>query len=305
MDSEDELQADHLLKMFMETLGHDIEYRLVTNTTLLDNEKIGFFNRYKMTIIISYDGEESERDFSVLPNFAITKKLNHKGLTSVYYSSNASITKMQKDIDAFRLKYWNEEAEATFFPNFAHQTEGAPNPDLTHELAEQYVQELGLLLEYEFIRYYQNRAKGELYKDSLNILKGCFNRWRREHDGVRGTKCFNENVYVMAIDGNFFLCPYSHKTKLGDIYHDVDWDHVESFLPEKCRDCKIRHICMNSCVANITDNECYISRVMYKHINKLMEKYQVSYQELVDFISKREEMKYSGKKDTVKDADEV
>ena len=100
---------------------------------------------------------------------------------------------------------------------------------------------------------------------------------------IRGVRCCNENKVSLAINGDFLLCPYDDIV-VGNIYEGIDWDKVESYIPERCKNCPLWESCMNTCIANITENECYISKVLHKHFYKLMDKYGYTYEQLEELI---------------------
>lgn len=268
-----------LIKKIVITLGKDISYSFVTNATLLTDDMIDFINDYNISVVTSYDGELSERDFSYIPDYRKVGKINNHGLTSVFYGQNTTLSQLQYEVDAFRKKYWNENSVASFYPNFAHQTKLSPGEGINQETVIKYVTEYGGILELDFLRL---KRTGNI--KPLNVLKNAFNKWVRRKD-IRGVACFNQSHVNLTISGDFLICPYNPDTKIGDIYNDVDWNLVEEkYLPKRCRNCKIKDTCKCTCVENITTNECYIAKVLHKHTIKLMNKYEYTYEDLKKLI---------------------
>ena len=268
-----------LIKKIMTEIGKGIDYHIVTNATLLTNDMIKFFNEYNANVIVSYDGEFSSRDFSYIPKYHDVKKFNRHGLTSVYYGQEETLLQLQAEIDLFRKRYWDDTTQASFYPNFIHQTKMSPGNDIDKNTAIKYVTEYGGILELDFLKFKKN---GNI--KPLNVLKNAFNKWVKKKD-VRGVACFNQNHVNLTIGGDFLVCPYNPNTKVGDIYNDIDWDLIEEkYLPERCRNCKIKDICKCTCVENITTNECYIAKVLHRHTIKLMKKYEYTYEDLEKLI---------------------
>lgn len=270
-----------LIEKIIKKIGKGISYSFVTNATLLNDDMVEFLNNYNVSVVTSYDGEFSERDFSYIPDYRKVGKIKSHGLTSVFYGQDTTLSRLQYEVDSFRKKYWNEDSTASFYPNFAHQTKISPGNSINKNTAIRYVTEYGGILELDFLRL---KRTGNI--KSLNVLKNAFNMWVRKKD-VRGVACFNQNHVNITISGDFLICPYNPDTKVGDIYNDINWDLVEEkYLPERCHNCKIKDICKCTCVENITTNECYIAKILHKHTIKLMKKYGYTYEDLKKLIDK-------------------
>lgn len=265
-----------LIKKIVLALGLGFEYTIVTNATLINDKMISFFNNYKIAVVVSYDGESSKRDFSYIPDYRKVGRIKNRGLNHVFYGQSESLFDLQKEITWFRKKYWDENSSASFYPNFVHQTEKTPNEQMP---VKKYVQQFGQLLELDFLRL---RITNDVAP--LCILKDAFYKWIQKKD-YKGVACFNEKTISISIAGDFLVCPYNQETKIGDIYHEINWDTIEEkYLPERCSDCEIKNICKCTCVENKTLNECYIAKVLNKHMRKLMKKYNYSYEELNEII---------------------
>lgn len=268
-----------IIKRVCEYIGHGCNYKLVTNTTLLDEEKVKFFNDYNFHIGASYDGENNARDGKYFNRFYQLSKINNHGFAVLYGLENEDYGKLLDDIQRISRKYKLYNKINRVWLNFTHQTEINANEQITKDFAKKYCLLMCNLLESEMLSI----------KNGNSTIKDCpvlsigFNKWVRKHKR-RGCACMNENKIQLNIAGQFMLCPYGDKI-VGDIYSGIDWDLVESYLPEKCKSCDIWESCENQCIANITDNECFISKVMNKHFRKLMTKYNMPYEYLAREIS--------------------
>lgn len=266
------------IKQIVEKLGVNYIYKLVTNSTLLTNEMVDFFNQYNFYVGMSFDGNNHSRDNSFLGRYRKIAKIKNNGIAVLYSNDNKEIDKLDNDVYWLRQD-WNIGNSDNYWLNFCHQTNIAPNSEITKELAQEYCRFIAIKLEFEFKDYIQ---KDRVLTKDMPIIVNSFKKWIR-HKNERGISCCRENNHALTISGDFLLCPYGDIT-VGDIYTGIDWNKVESYIPERCKNCPQWESCMNTCIANITENECYISKVMYKHFYKLMAKYNVTYEELDEKI---------------------
>ena len=157
----------------------------------------------------------------------------------------------------------------TNIPAFVHQTKNNPNSDTTKEDVDSYIKQYAKHLELGLMSY---DPEGSIF--SLGAAHAFIRHFINHKPYEVGCRCCNPNNITVTLDGRFLLCPYGD-TYVGDIYKGVDWDLVESYIPDKCKTCPFKLLCGPSCIANITDNECYIFRVLYRHYKKLLKKYNI------------------------------
>lgn len=262
-----------IIKYIMEELGDILSYKIVTNGTIMDEKKIMFLNQYNCKIILSYDGENSERDNSISTKYNLFNLLKNVGsISSLVYNKNMNLQKLSDNIRKFRINNKltkNVTNLDGFFPNFIHQTIDNPNKEITKETAKEYCKQFAVLLENDMINYKNGNMNDSLgifyYLATTKFSKKIYNK---------GFACCNEKMINLVIDGTILLCPYGH-IKIGDIYNGIDWNLVNSYKPERCKKCELWEVCRNQCIANITDNECYIFKVIYRHYKKLLKKYYI------------------------------
>lgn len=266
-----------LMKEIIPQLTTVKEFHTTTNGTLLDDEKVDFCNKYNIITAVSIDGGDSKRDLSKLPNYDAVAKIGVNGVSSVFCHGNTDLERMITDARRIGKAYGMMcGISVTNVPAFVHQTEYSPNEETTREDAQSYAAQFGRLIEHGFLNY---EPTGSIY--SLHAAH-AFIRHYINHDPYEvGCRCCNPKNVSLTIDGRFLLCPYGEKF-IGDIYTGVDWGLVESYIPERCKGCKFRPICGCSCVANITENECYIFRVLYRHYKKILKKYHINEEELLN-----------------------
>ena len=262
------------IRKIIEKFGMNIKYKLVSNGTSLTPDIVNLFNSYNVHYSVSYDGETSSRDTTIPIAWKYISNINNHSIATLYLPTNTDINSIAKELQRVSIMHnLQVDMDAPFWINFPHQTTINHNTNVTIELAQQYCSILGRFLELDFKR-------DRIHKGS--VLGFVFNRMIRKRS-IRGVRCCNENKVSLAINGDFLLCPYDDIV-VGNIYDGIDWDKVESYIPERCKGCPLWESCMNTCIANITENECYISKVLHKHFYKLMDKYGYTYEQLEELI---------------------
>ena len=232
-----------------------VKISMVSNGTLLSDDNIQWLNANDIFYGVSYDGESNLR--GTAPDFShIAKLVNFIGISTVV-TSKFNYDKFYEDIDvAMRISGKN----LVSYPNFIHQTQDNPNIELvTEETVSTYIEFIANELLYEFDLYISG-----IDLMCLPFLRSYLNELSNNASlKCRGVRCCNEKHLRMSIDGKFKLCYYG-EVLVGDIYAGVDWDLVESYIPDKCRNCRFWKLCRNHCISNITDNECTIFKEIYK-----------------------------------------
>lgn len=256
-----------IIREIVKQLGKCYQFLFVSNCTLLDDDTVNFLNEYNIQVFLSYDGTLGNRvtDGVDFDKFAL---LSNKGLAVCVYNKNIKLDILDKDINALCTRY---NIPKYYFPNFIHQTALAPNEDMVDtDTVKKYVQQIGERLELDFIKFKFGNSLA-----SLPILNWCIYTMFKDKSHVQGVKCFRNDKINMSLDGQFLLCHYS-AIKVGDIYRDINWEYVESFVPKRCKQCEFWNICKNTCVENITENECVIFKSLYRHFLKLLTKYSLT-----------------------------
>lgn len=255
-----------LIKDLVKKINHCGRYKIVTNGSNIEDEDIIFFNNNNFTVYFSYDGEDGNREKPQLC-FAKHELLKRKGLAVCVYKNNSDMKKLDEDVEIFaRKNYINKY----YFPNFIHQTDLSSNLNMVDkDTLVRYISFICEQMEEEIKNYKILGANIE----SLPVLNWCVNNMFIEKK-ERGVACCRENKISLAINGDFLLCPYGDKV-VGNIYSGIDWMLVESYIPDRCKKCNLWNLCMNTCIENITENECVIFKILYRHLKKLKDKYHV------------------------------
>ena len=259
------LYIDNIKRIVGEINNPNIAYRFVTNGTLLTDELVGYFNNNNFYVCFSYDGSLGHRDGN--PDYSWASKLNGSGLSVTVYKDNMNLFVLDSDVIELSK---NHGTRPSYVPSFAHQTKDAPNIGLVDDDdVVSYTNWVGKKLELEMYAFTVTRKM-----EGLTLLFNLSHYWFCDKP-YRGVCCCNEMKYNLTLSGDFLLCPYG-TTVVGNIHDGVDWDKVESYKPERCKNCKLWNICQNRCIANITDRECKIFKILHNHYLKLLDKYHLT-----------------------------
>lgn len=255
---------------------YDYIFKTVTNGTLLNMEKIEFFNDHFFHVAISYDGEDSKRDSSHLPRWELARYLRNLSF-SIYTSGSLNIRKIQKDVDTLIYNYHlrNVNNDGSICANFIHETDSA-NVVRTEKDVEEYLSCMQEFIEEQLWFY----LKDDYFIDKF-ALRNSIRKWYFPKDSAYGVSCACSKVVTISLDGRFLGCPYTNEY-YGDIYTGFDVKKIESQIPGRCRNCKIFNVCRNTCFKNTTDHECIIAKRMYAFFKNLEKKYSVNFNEIFE-----------------------
>lgn len=266
----------NIIKQIVNYLGDNVKYRIISNGTLFTDEIVNFCNEHHIIVNISVDGINTTRDTSKLIQWEYIGKLWFSAPVTTFYEETKDIRKSLKSLNEIKQKYLTVKPFIlSSFPNFVHSTKKTGILS-TRELAEDYILQITQLADEAFNNYVT------LFdRQSMPIfLKRIFLEFIKTKN-TNGIACCNENNICILADGTICACPYTHE-KVGNIFNleEIDWNKIKNdYTHEKCKSCSIFNVCRNRCCAEITDNQCYIMQEMNKNIKKLMEKYDISYNE--------------------------
>ena len=247
-------------------------YGIVTNASMMTDSIANFCNYHNIAVAVSPDKTHYDESIRIgTPmNYKSVSKVINRG-TSLVYTHDSDIIEINEYMRYLCTKLGLEDNNFSLNPPaFVHQTKDSPNNDITKEDVKKYITQLGQMLEIGIINY--TRGSQSYYElGALNYFIRHF-ILHRDYEGFY--RCCNPSLLSVDLSGRFLLCPYGD-TYIGDIYRGVDWELLKSYKPDRCKLCKLFSICGNTCIANITDNECYIFKCLYKHYKKLIIKYNV------------------------------
>ena len=259
-----------IIKRYMEYLGKDIHYRMMSNGTLLTKEIAEFFNGYKVSYAVSYDGKCGGRDLEVPIKW---KALNYIkrgwGICTIASTTDFSYREFAKDIaNVIKDNGLVHSVPPDFFKiNWVHQTRDNPNEEFTKEVADRYIEQTTQQLE----KLLYCVSIGEI-DDS--VAQNLLGRWYAPTKIRHGTACCNERLLSVNLDGTIMKCPYGTDV-IGTIDNPPSYELMDSFIPEKCKTCEHWEICRCECVASVTGLDCYVNRTMIPVVKQLITKHGV------------------------------
>lgn len=260
-----------IIKRIMTEVGHGPLYRMMSNGTLLTKEIAEFFNEYRVTYAISYDGKCGGRDLEVPIQWKNTKYINRRavGICTIFSKPDFNFREFTKDINNVMeengLECWTQPDFLKV--NWIHQTRDNPNEEFTQEVADSYIAQVTKQLDQLFWYY----ANGDVTDSTVETL---ISRWYRKPSSKHGVSCCNEQLISVNLDGTIMKCPYGTDV-IGTIDNPPSYELMDSFIPEKCKSCEHWEICRCECVASVTGLDCYVNRTMIPRVRELIAKHGV------------------------------
>ena len=257
----------YTMKQIINSLGNKFKYRFVTNGNLLSQDIVNWINDNNIQVMVSFDGSKGSRDSAIEPKWDLVAQIKNFGLSVCCFHGNMDFGQIALEIDNLKQKYSLNLSYpgALNFICFPHQTEYSPNTEITEEDVKTYIDQLQLQLSYFIYRVKQGEDINSMW-----FLQNAISKWLKPKT-YDGFACFNENNLHLTLDGRFLLCPYDY-SYVGNIITGIDWKKVHEYEPNRCKSCEIKHICKNTCIANITENECLIAKSMHKFLSENLPK---------------------------------
>lgn len=255
-------------------LGKNYTYRIVTNGSLMDREKVTFIGKYNISVIVSFDGSKGHRTNNPPVNWRMLSAIPNVQFSVVVYDGNMDFDSIYNELVDI-CKQYRLKPKLSLQPEFIHQTSFVK--DTTDiNTAKEYCQKISKIIEKEIVSIMSTQKQNEREQlfGNAYTLKKALGKWLVPREPFKGCRCFNESIHCMSLDGRFLLCPYSDKRVIGNIEKGIDWHKADEYIPEKCKKCNIFSICRGACIANVTENECYIARTMNRWLEKVCARYK-------------------------------
>ena len=252
-----------IINRILSKLDKRIQVMMVSNGTLLNQKTVDWLNNNNIGYSVSYDGDNNLR--GALPQWDMIGKINNICGTSTVVTSKFSYDDFYTGLhNAMKITGKNLLLS---IPNFVHQTKDNNNNELVDDVTiNKYIEYICDEMKYEYQLYQQGVSiylLPYLKVFSYDIHKNLSAK------GLNGVRCCNENNIHLNAKGEFMLCSYGDVV-VGDIYNGVDWNIVNSLIPNRCKECEYWNVCRNRCIANITDNDCKIFKAIYGFYNELV-----------------------------------
>lgn len=263
-----------IIRRYIETLDNgEILFRMPTNGTLLTDEMVEFFNDHRAFVYVSYDGEDGGRDRTVPIKWSVARKLKSSGMCAVFSSPKFEMKNYSRDLDKLKRTYgitWIHPD--TQRVNWIHQTADNPNSEFGKNEADEY------------IRQYLERLESILYLHSIGrVARKTVVSYLKQYYSVdadstaefHGVRCCGSRILNVTLDGRLLLCPYGTQV-IGTIESVPTVEDLDKLIPERCRTCEAWNVCHCSCVASVSDLDCYVIKTLRPKIEKLLHDFTFS-----------------------------
>lgn len=250
---------------------------MITNGSLLTEDKVAFINSYNIGVGLSHDGDATSktRSTDVLKNpniLKLVKQINNKGITTVLSAVTQDLYKHWDYYDTLFGEFININFEP--LKDFANDAELSAIDEDKFKRTLQMVSSnfIDSVLSHDFnsreflffSKYIRSIHASQLNNSVCNKYKvrcGVFN-----------------NALCIDLQGNIYLCKNSD-TIVGTI-NDVSAAESEFAkhisIPQKCQDCVHLPICGNaSCVLASHEERCRFCRIeqlIYDVVNETLHK---------------------------------
>jgi uncharacterized protein len=256
-------------------------FHLITNGTILNEDMISFFKKYKMTIQISIDGEvdvhDSQRHFiSGKGTFKVVKD-NIKKLI---------INQMRDDVylkSTFTKNNFPLQDTVDFFEKIDMKYHISPALGGCQDNADNYFssseieKEVKIIIDNFFKKIHADISSVNKNKTISLFLKYIFNKRIALYSCSAGV-----NMFCIDIYGDIYFChqfALYPTYKVGSIYQDIDFNKFQEFgirsvnSRDGCRKCGFIYLCGGSCTCHeLTNNnrrdeiQCSFVTSMFKSI---------------------------------------
>lgn len=259
------------IKYIMRELGDNYTYSFVTNGTKITSDMVDFLNEYDCKVSVSFNGHNYTRDQNTLVRYPVLNKLNHCSMISTVFNDNNNLMLINEEAVNYVYKHkFKSSLMVNTFLNLAHETENT-DFELTEETIINFCVQFSIMIDMEINACLHNNVP--IMQNQF--LKHAFNLYYNTDEIKNGVKCCNETKHTMTLNGDFLICSYMDKI-VGDIYSDIDYTKVMSYLPDRCKDCELFKFCKNNCVMNKTDHECGVFKYIHTQILYFIKKYDLS-----------------------------
>lgn len=254
------LYYENIQKIVDELIGHNVHFSVITNGKLLDYGKVEFFNKYKFSVAISYDGENSSetRGFNAIENIKEhIMSLNNVCLTGVLTTKNYPLDFLE------HTQKINDEYHDKNGYFFSINTDdlmdvGLQDKSLKEFDFEKLDKQMRILCsEYEGYFLYGTTLsfnKINFMEKHINMLRYHVKNFKSVDLDFSIPACVNGyGVLNVDLDGNLYRC-HNARDLVGTIHSNYlsYLRNVIALDPTKinnthCKECYVQELCRNGC----------------------------------------------------------
>lgn len=240
-----ELLIPHLRKMYPE-----IEIGMVTNGSLLDDKKFETIKKYNMTVVISYDGHNTLRDYPVFDDpvvFESVKKALHEGVHISVLPLVNNVSDMPWDIE--------KDLEERFGMHIGVGKHSIVKCNNDSPCYSEYA-----YISDERLQEYEEKLYEEFHKPRKEMGFSALDRLDELRNGIaRGmpvdstrSSCSSQfgNHLTIDMEGNVLLCmnyPFKQYGSILDKEKIVITDYYSDLRKKMCIECPYHVACFGVC----------------------------------------------------------
>lgn len=253
----------YIIQEFVLHYQDKLSYGIISNGSLLTQEKVDFCNKYGIRFTLSHDGPNTDktRNVDVLKN-EITLEL----IQQLYPALNAVISGYNADYNAL-FDYWEKQ-----YPNMPGHVEMLR---VTWDMPED-LRNIDLTVYRNGLKNFFADAAQEIKTDEWGSkASAAIKIIQRVHQSIKNQryhfpKCHQaERVLNVDLDGNLYVC-HNSNIKIGHIndaradYLERYWKWIETRKKSECDTCEIRHYCQGGCPLDISNETCDLQKILYE-----------------------------------------
>ena len=260
-----------IIKEVISMFGDKFKYSMVTNGSLLTQDKVNFINEHEISVALSYDGENTEkvRRINILQDKSkldLFKQIKSKSVCAVISAYNYDYQKMFDHIDKLidkDIRIFFENILVTWeMPKDLYSFDLEDYRNKLHQLAIQAKQDilsmkLSRAVDF-FFKYLQDICN--INKEDSYTLH-CGQMYR---------------VINLDLKGNLYSC-HNMCNPIGTVKDDRislvlrqdKW--VERNIPKTCMNCQYYPLCKGGCPNELVDKDgerysCKISKIIFDEV---------------------------------------
>ena len=241
-----------------------LRYTIISNGSLLDQEKVDFLNKYSIHIVISHDGPNTVKtrkiDILQIPIIIYyLNQINNKSFDAVLSGYNYDFNKL--------YDYWEQ-----LFPYIYGNIEMLRiSWDMPEDLIDIDLNEYRNGLK-TFFQNSIDKVKKEIFSiktlAAIKYIKRIKKSIEKQkyHFPLCGQVQYNMNI---DLDGNIYAC-HNCSIKVGDISEDREiylqryYNWLETKKKSECETCDAKYFCQGGCPLDINNSACILQKILYE-----------------------------------------
>ena len=254
----------NIIQKFVLHYEDKLEYAIISNGSLVNQEKVDFINKYNISFSLSHDG----------PNTIKTRRIDVLQIPTIFYylnqinklSFNAVLSGYNYDFNKL-FDYWEQFSPDTFGNIEMLRISWDMPEDLTDINLDEYRSGLKT-----FFQSAIDKIKKEIFsikalsavKYIKRIKKSIENQ--KYHFPLCGQVEYNMNI---DLDGNIYAC-HNCSVKVGDISEDREiylqryYEWLETKKKPVCETCEAKYFCQGGCPLDIDNSVCILQKILYE-----------------------------------------